>query len=40
MKMLVNFADILKDAEKGNYAVGGFNTPTLETLKAVIDAAQ
>ncbi|MEM0529422.1 MAG: class II fructose-bisphosphate aldolase [Candidatus Pararuminococcus gallinarum] len=38
--MLVNFADILKDAEKGNYAVGGFNTPTLETLKAVIDAAQ
>jgi len=33
--MLVNLKDILKDCEQHKYAVGSFNTPTLETLRAV-----
>jgi fructose-bisphosphate aldolase class II len=32
--------DMLADARKGKYAIGSFNTPTLETLRAVIDAAE
>lgn len=31
--MLVNLKDILKDCEQHKYAVGSFNTPTLETLR-------
>lgn len=38
--MLVNLKDILKDCEQHGYAVGSFNTPTLETLRAVIYAAE
>ena len=38
--MLVNLKDILKDCEQHKYAVGSFNTPTLETLRAVIRAAE
>lgn len=38
--MLVNMKEMLEDAEKNNYAVGSFNTPNFETLKAVIHAAE
>jgi len=38
--MLCNMRDMLNDAEKNKYAVGAFNTPNLETLRAVIDAAE
>ncbi len=38
--MLVNLKDILQDCEQHKYAVGSFNTPTLETLRAVIRAAE
>ena len=38
--MLVNMKEMLGDAEKHNYAVGSLNTPNLETLRAVIGAAE
>ncbi len=38
--MLVSLKEILKDCELHRYAVGSFNTPTLETLRAVIHAAE
>lgn len=38
--MLVNLKQILEDACKNNYAVGSFNTPTLENVRAVISAAE
>lgn len=38
--MLVNMKEMLEDAEKHNYAVGSLNTPNLETLRAVIGAAE
>ena len=38
--MLVNMREILKDARKNKYAVGCINTPNLETLRAVISAAE
>ena len=38
--MLVNLAELFKDAKKGNYAVGAFNTPTFEAVRAVIAAAE
>ncbi len=38
--MLVNMKDMLQDAEKHNYAIGSLNTPNLETLRAVIGAAE
>ncbi len=38
--MLVNLKQILDDAEKGGYAVGCINTPNVETLRAVIGAAE
>lgn len=38
--MLVNLAEIFKDAKKGNYAVGAFNTPTMEAVRAVVAAAE
>ena len=38
--MLVNLETILKEAEKGGYAVGAFNTPNLESLMAVISVAE
>ena len=38
--MLVNLKEILSDARKNNYAVGCINTPNVETLKAVIAAAE
>lgn len=38
--MLVNLVDILKIAEGKNNAVGAFNTPNLECLNAVINAAE
>lgn len=38
--MLVPLGELLKDAEKNRYAVGSFNTPNLETLRAVVMAAE
>ena len=38
--MLVNLKEIMKIAEEKNCAVGAFNTPNLECLGAVIDAAE
>ncbi|MEG0526242.1 class II fructose-bisphosphate aldolase [Amedibacillus sp. YH-ame6] len=38
--MLVNMKQILEEAEKGQYAIGCINTPNLETLRAVVDAAE
>lgn len=38
--MLVGLNDILPRAQKEGYAVGAFNTPNLESLRAVIAAAE
>lgn len=38
--MLVNMKEILEEAEKGGYAIGCINTPNVETLRAVIGAAE
>lgn len=38
--MLVNLAELLTEAQKGNYAVGGFNTTNYESLTAVLEAAE
>lgn len=38
--MLVNLKDMLNDAVKNNYAIGAFNTPSLDHLRAVVDAAE
>jgi fructose-bisphosphate aldolase class II len=38
--MLVNLKEILEYAETHNCAIGSFNTPTLESLHAVIEAAE
>ena len=38
--MLVNMKDILKEAEEKGYAIGCINTPNMETLRAVVDAAE
>lgn len=38
--MLVHIKDLIKDAQKNNYAVGAFNVCNLETTLAVVRAAQ
>ncbi len=38
--MLINLVEILKMAESRKCAVGAFNTPNLECINAVIDAAE
>lgn len=38
--MLVNLKTIMDEAERGQYAVGAFNTPNLESVIAVIQAAE
>ena len=38
--MLVTLKEILEEAEKGNYAVGAFNSPTLESARAAVEAAE
>ncbi len=38
--MLVTVKELLKKAEKRGYAVGSFNTPSLEVTKAIIAAAE
>ena len=38
--MLVNAADMLKDAEAGKYALGAFNTNNLEWTLAILQAAE
>lgn len=38
--MKTSLKDILTTAEQGGYAVGSFNTPNLESLRAVIGAAE
>lgn len=38
--MLVNLKEILEIAEKNQYAIGCINTPNVETIRAVIDAAE
>ena len=37
--MLVNLKEILRIAEAKKIAIGSFNTPNLESLTAVLDAA-
>ena len=32
--------EILKEAEEKGYAIGCINTPNMETLRAVVDAAE
>lgn len=36
--MLVNLKKVMADAERGSYAVGGFNITTLETALGIIEA--
>lgn len=38
--MIVNLNEVLKYAEENNCAIGSFNTPTLESLMAVIKASE
>lgn len=38
--MLVTLKEILNRAEEGNYAVGAFNSPTLESARAAVEAAE
>ena len=38
--MLINLVEILKLAEEKHFAVGAFNTPNLECIHAVLDAAE
>ncbi len=38
--MLVNLVEILKQAEENKSAVGAFNTPNLECINAVLNAAE
>lgn len=38
--MIVNPKEILLDAQRNNYAIGGINTTTLEGIQAVIEAAE
>lgn len=38
--MLVTMKEILKDAKEKKYAVGAFNAPNLESIQAVISAAE
>lgn len=38
--MLVTLKEVLQDAEKNQYAVGAFNVPTFESLRAALDAAE
>ena len=38
--MLVNMKDMLKDAAKGGYAVGGFNCASLESAVAAVRASE
>ena len=38
--MLVNLKEILKIAEEKSIAIGAFNTPNLESILAVLDAAE
>lgn len=39
-KMLANLNDVLKDAQRGHYAVGAFNTIDTDMLQAAISAAE
>jgi len=38
--MIVNLKTLMNDAQKNNYAVGGFNAPDFATLEAIIEAAE
>lgn len=38
--MLAKFTDLLRKADRSHYAVGAFNVNNLETLQAVVDAAE
>ena len=38
--MLVSLKELMADASKNNYAVGAFNATNLESLTAVIRAAE
>ena len=38
--MLASLKEVVSIAKKGNYAVGSFNTPTLESLLAVLESAE
>ena len=38
--MLVSLKELMEDAEKGGYAVGAFNVSNLESLMAIMQAAE
>jgi fructose-bisphosphate aldolase class II len=38
--MLITLKEVLEKAEEGNYAVGAFNCPTLESARAALEAAE
>lgn len=38
--MLASLCDLLKDAEKGKYAIAAFNTPSMEGVRAAVSAAE
>jgi fructose-bisphosphate aldolase, class II len=38
--MLITLKEMLASADAGNYAVGAFNSPTLEAVRAAIEAAE
>ena len=38
--MLVTLKEVLQNAKLGNYAVGAFNSPTLESARAAVEAAE
>src|SRR5579864_4889010 len=38
--MMVNFTDLLKDAQRHKYAVGSFNVYSYETIRGVIEAGR
>lgn len=38
--MLVNLREILKKADSGRYAIGGFNITSLESAMAIVEASQ
>jgi len=38
--MLTSMKELLEQAEKGCYAIGSFNCPTLGNVRAVVHAAE
>ena len=38
--MIVNFSELLREAQRGRYAVGSFNVYNYETIRGVVEAAR